>query len=67
MTAARKVRLLSAARHVYDGRLIVPNQLFEATEQDAEDLIALHFATRYEDDLPKPKRSYRRRDMKAEH
>lgn len=63
----RKVRLISAARHIYDGRSISPNDVFEATVQDAEDLVALHFAT-YAEDLsaPRQKRAYRRRDMKAE-
>lgn len=62
--AERKVRLVSNARHNYAGRAIVPNEVFEATVQDAEDLVALHFAE-YADE-PQAKRTYRRRDLKAE-
>jgi len=41
----------------------VPNDIFEAEEKDAEDLIALNFAR----PAPEPpKRAYKRRDMKAE-
>lgn len=61
--AGRKVRLISAARHVYGGRSIAPNEIFEATEQDAEDLIAINFARRAPEIV---KRAYKRRDMRAE-
>jgi hypothetical protein len=63
----RKVRLVSAARHIYDGRPIHIGQEFEATEKDAEDLIAMHFATLAPNNgTLHVKNSYRRRDMKAE-
>jgi len=77
MAGAEKVRLISSARHVYDGRAISSGQVFEASPQDAEDLIAMHFATRYEttdmqaakpEPVKRGKRGkYKRRDMRAEH
>ena len=71
----QKVRLVSAARHVYAGRLVRPNEEFDAEPQDAADLIALNFAravtvvmTTLDADalVSRPRRTYRRRDMKAE-
>lgn len=57
---------MSTARHRYGGQSIVANQIFYVdNEQDAEDLIALNLAVRDESE-PKPRRTYRRRDMKAE-
>jgi len=75
---SRRVRLVSAARHIYDGQPIHSGQEFEAEEQDAADLIALHFAVpasgaltkvieQMQELITKPtRRTYRRRDMKAE-
>ena len=61
----QKIRLISAAFHNYGGRSIVPNEAFEVdNEQDAEDLIALNFARR--DTTLHVKRTYKRRDLKAE-
>lgn len=59
-----RVRLIATARQNYEGRSLVPNDEFEATERDAEDMIALHLARRAE---ANEKRTYRRRDMRAEH
>jgi len=71
---ANRVRLRSAAHQMYDGRRLSPGDEFYAPEADAEDLIALRFATRVV--TPPPaivseaasgiRRVYRRRDMKAE-
>jgi uncharacterized protein (DUF1330 family) len=61
-----KVKLVSSARHNYGGRTLSVGDEFEATEQDAEDLIALHFATRPQRKTLHVKREYKRRDMKAE-
>lgn len=75
---SQKVRLRSTARHLYGGRSIVSGQEFDVdNEQDAEDLIALHFAVRVPVVMtteqaaalitePHKPRTYRRRDMKAE-
>jgi hypothetical protein len=69
----QKVRLKSAARHLYAGRLIMPNEEFDAELQDAQDLVALNFArvvpvvmeTLPVEQTPK-RRQYRRRDMEAD-
>lgn len=71
---ANTVRLRAAARQLYDGRRLVPGDEFDATEADAEDLIALRFATRVvppPPTIPSPlvsgtRRTYKRRDMRAE-
>jgi len=62
-----KVKLVSSARHNYGGRTLSVGDEFEATEQDAEDLIALHFAILApQRKTLHVKRQYKRRDMKAE-
>jgi hypothetical protein len=61
-TVGRRVRLVATARQKYDGRSLVSGDEFEATAQDAEDLIALHMARPAESEP----RIYRRRDMRAE-
>ena len=68
-TPGPKVRLRSAARHLYGGRLIHSGEEFFADRQDADDLIALHFAVEIEPtpETARIKRTYRRRDLKAEH
>jgi hypothetical protein len=73
---SQKVRLVSAARHKYAGRFLRVGDEFDAESlQDAEDLVALNFArvvpvvmTTPEAAavVTTPRRSYRRRDMKAE-
>ena len=72
---SQKVRLVSAARHKYGGRFLRTGDEFDADPQDAEDLVALNFArvvpvvmTTPEAAaiVTTPRRSYRRRDMKAE-
>jgi hypothetical protein len=73
---SQKVRLKSAARHVYAGRLLHVGDEFDADPSDADDLVALHFAvvvptvmatTDAPALLATPKRrTYRRRDLRAE-
>lgn len=74
---SQQVRLKSAARHIYAGRLIHTGDEFLADVNDARDLIALNFAREVlppmsaENSAPlvvatRPRRAYRRRDMKAE-
>jgi hypothetical protein len=61
------IRLKSAAKHIYNGVTIFPGQEFEVTnEQDADDLIALHFATRVKPQRQPSRRTYKRRDMSAD-
>ncbi len=78
----RSEALVSTAKHKYQGRWLKPGDPFLATATDADDLLALKFATRApakihtadmtaESDaaLAEPqrtKRAYHRRDMVAE-
>lgn len=48
MNEEKRVRLVSIAKHKYEGRWLYTGNKFEATAQDAEDLITLKFA------LPRP-------------
>lgn len=72
------VRLVAAARFKHDGRQLYRGVEFEATEQEAEELITLRFATRAlsaqapaiasapGSSRSRRKNTYRRRDMRAE-
>lgn len=40
------VKLIAAARQMYDGRWLFPRDVFFTTEEEAADLCALNFATR---------------------
>ena len=52
--------MIAAARQYYGGRWLVPGNEFEVkSESEADDLVAIHFATR----APK---TYEREDMQAE-
>ncbi|MBE0615155.1 MAG: hypothetical protein IH604_15895 [Burkholderiales bacterium] len=55
----KMVRLVSTARHKYEGRMLYMGNPFSATRQDAEDLIALNFAR------PADQDEYRTRDLAA--
>lgn len=62
-----KVLLISTAKHKYKERVIMPNDHFEVdNEQDAEDLIAIRHAIRPKEGTLHVKRTYTRRDLKAE-
>jgi hypothetical protein len=43
---SRKVKLVATARQYYAGRLLLPGDKFHATEAEAADLCAIHFAER---------------------
>lgn len=64
------VKLISTARHWFHDRWLKPNDPFEATEEEAEELMSkpIGFAVRdTQVETVKPKRnSYKRRDMEAE-
>lgn len=64
-----RVSMVAKRRFAYAGKVIESDQHFEAdTEQDANVLVvAGHAAPSSNEDAPREKRAYRRRDMRAEH
>ena len=54
-------KLIAKAHFKHDDKQLHPQDEFEATEYDAADLIAMGFAERAKN------RTYRRRDLRAEH
>jgi len=59
------VRLIAAVRQIRGGRLLLPGEEFLATEREAEAFVHRQYATRAVA-KPSPRRTYQRRDMKAE-
>lgn len=63
-------RLRSTCRQIYSNQSLMPGDEFPdlVPERVAVQLIRMHFATDAADDIDvqRPKRAYRRRDMKAE-
>lgn len=67
--AGRVVRLRTTAPMKYEGRWLKVGDIFEATEEEAQELTCkvIDRAERLPDDQqPEPKQRYKRRDLRAE-
>ena len=62
------MKLIAESRFFHNGRRLSVNEEFEADEEEALDLIAIQRAHRAPEGIvDRVTRTYRRRDMKAEH
>ena len=62
------MKLIAESRFIHNGRRLSVNEEFEADEEEGLDLIAIRRAHKAPVGIvDQIKRTYRRRDMKAEH